>query len=114
MTLTYTWKLTSIKKTNSENLNDVIIGTQWQCTGTDEDGVEGTFSGATPFKSSDVDQNNFVNYSNLTEEIVLGWIKSIVVGGYKDHIDQQILKQIRDKKNTVQEVSGKDFPWITE
>jgi hypothetical protein len=109
--LTYTWKLTNIKKTSNSTLSNVIIQTYWQVTGTDEDGLEGTFSGATPFDISKVDSENFIAWNNLTEETVLGWIKEQVVGGYKEHIDQQMQKQIDSKKNVVVEVSGNDFPW---
>jgi len=112
MALTYTWKLNSLKKTSAANLSNVVIGTTWQLTGTDEDNFSGAFSGATPFKVAEVDPNNFIEYNSLTEEIVLGWIQNIVVGGYKEHIDEQIGKQIRDKKNPVEDVSGNTLPWI--
>ena len=111
MALTYSWKLTSLKKTSNLTLSNVIIQTYWQVTGTDEDGDDGTFSGATPFDISKVDPENFIAWNDLTEETVLGWIKELVVGGYKEHIDQQMQKQIDSKKNAVVEVSGNDFPW---
>lgn len=111
MTLTYTWKLRSLKKTSTADFNDIIVGTQWELTGTDEDGDSGTFHGATPFKAEDVDGDGFITYEELTEEAVLGWIKAVVVGSYKDHIDEQIMKQIRGKKNPVVEVNSGSFPW---
>ncbi len=111
MALTYSWKLTSLKKTSNLTLSNVIIQTYWQVTGTDEDGDDGTFSGATPFDISKVDPENFIAWNDLTEETVLGWIKEQVVDGYKEHVDQQIQKQIDSKKSIVVEVSGNDFPW---
>jgi hypothetical protein len=94
MSLTYTWKLKSLKKTSTGNYQDLIVGTQWECTGTDSANNSGTFSGATPFKAEDVNNDGFVTYEELTEEAVLSWVKAIVVGGYKQHIDEQIQKQI--------------------
>ena len=111
MALTYTWELTSLKKTSAANLSNVIVGTQWKLTGTDENGNDGTFSGATPFDLATVDPSNFVAYENLTANTVLGWIQAVVVGGYKDHIDEQIQKQIDTKINPVEDVSGNTFPW---
>lgn len=109
MSLTYTWKIKSLKKTSGADLSDVIVGTQWQVTAVDEDGNEGKFDGATPFNLSTVNPDNFIAYEDLTEEIVLGWIKSVVVGGYWSHVNEQILKQIELKKNPVVEVS--ELPW---
>ena len=111
MALTYEWELTSLKKTNAANISNVIVGTQWKLTGTDADGDSGSFSGATPFTPDDVDLNSFVEYDALTANTVLSWIQSVVVGGYKDHIDEQIQKQIDVKKNPIDEVSGNTFPW---
>jgi len=109
MAITYTWKVTGLKKTSTEGLSDVVIGTQWNCKGTDEDGNEGTFSGATPFKASDVNVDSFVNFSQLTEETVLSWIKPVVTGGYWDHVKEQIQKQINGKKNPIVDVPH--MPW---
>lgn len=111
MSLTYTWKLKSLKKTSTGDYENLIVGTQWECTGTDADGNEGTFFGATPFKAEDVESESFVAYNDLTEETVLSWIKSIVVGGYKQHVDEQIQKQIDGKKNPIVEVNSDQLPW---
>ena len=42
----------------------------------------------------------------LTEEVVLDWIKAIVVGGYEEHVNGMIAKQIADKAVTEQ-----SMPW---
>ena len=110
--LTYNWKLINLRKTTAANLSNVVIGTTWTLTGTDVDDYSGTFSGATPFKVAELDPNDFIDYNSLTEDIVLGWVQAVVVGSYKDHIDEQINKQIRDKKNPVEEASGNTLPWI--
>ena len=111
MSLTYTWKLKSLKKTSTGDYQDLIVGTQWECTGTDSDGHSGTFHGATPFRAEDVNGDGFVTYEELTEEAVLSWVKAIVVGGYKEHIDEQIQKQIDGKKNPIIDVDSNSLPW---
>jgi hypothetical protein len=110
--LTYNWKLKTLKKTGVANLNNVIIGTQWELKGTDADGNFAFFHGATPFRAEEVDPNNFIDYNSLTEETVLGWIKPAVTGGYWDHVNEQILKEIDSKKNPVEDVYGENLPWI--
>jgi hypothetical protein len=115
MALTYTWKIKNLKKQDdpSLQLNDIIVQTYWECTGTDEDGNTGTFHGATPFEPDQVDPDNFTTYENLTEAQVLGWIQDIVNGnpGYKQHIDEQIQKQIDAIVRPVVEVSADALPW---
>jgi len=115
MALTYTWKLTGLKKQDTADLSDLVIGTRWELKGTNEAGVFGTFSGATPLDIPDADEEGYVPYSELTEEMVLGWVQNIVSGSgpgnYMDHIDEQINKQINEKTYTLLEVQENDLPW---
>lgn len=111
MAITYTWSLTSLKKKSTGALDDIIVQTYWQKKGTDEDGIEGTFSGATPFDPDQADPENFTTFEELTEEQVLGWIQTIVVGSYEQHVNEKIAEQIESKKNPVSEVSSGAFPW---
>jgi hypothetical protein len=111
MAITYTWKLTSLKKRNVGSLSGVVFQTYWTKTGTDENGNSGSFSGATPFDPAQVDPNNFTSWDQLTEEIILGWIKEIVVGDYETHVNEQIQRQIDEKINASEEVGSGKFPW---
>lgn len=116
MAITYTWKVTGVKTKNQvneegETLQDAVVQTYWQKTGTDENGNDGSFSGATPFTAANVSQGSFVPFASLTEEIVLGWIQSVVSGDYEEHVNGKIAKQIDEKVN---EVSESSLPWATE
>jgi hypothetical protein len=115
MGLTYEWKLTGLRKQNSENVNDAVVGTNWKLTGTDEDGNVGTFSGATPFTISSINTGSFIEYSSLTEDIVLGWVKNYVSGSgptnYMEHINKQIQKEIVATKWVKVEVDEANLPW---
>jgi hypothetical protein len=114
MAITYTWKLTSLKKIDKHGLEEAIFQTYWKKIGTDEDGNEGEFSGATPFDISKVDPNEYIPYNELTEEIVLGWIKPVVVNEYEKHVNEQIQKAIDAKKYSTVEVQADSMPWIPE
>ena len=114
MSLTYTWKVTGIKTRDEvnelgETLQNAVVQTYWQKIGTDADGNEGTFSGATPFTAANVPAGEFVPLAELTEETVIGWIQDVVVGGYEEHVNSMIQKQIDDK--TITDVA---LPWAPE
>jgi len=106
--MTYTWKITGVKTVDTDSVTDVVIQTYWEKTGTDENGNQGTFSGATPFSQSSINPENFIPYAQLTEEIVLGWIQAAVVGSYGEHVNEQIQKQI-DAKN----IKQPRLPWAS-
>ena len=117
MALTYTYKITSLKVrdqvTDSVTLKNAVVQTYWTLTGTDENGNEGTFSGATPFTADPTDSSGpFIPFEQLQEEDVIAWISSVVNSnaGYKAHIDEQIQKQIDDKVNPMTEPT---MPWAT-
>lgn len=116
MAINYTWAIKSLSKTSGNGLDDVIVGTRWEVTGTDDsDNTSGTFIGATPFTLNSVNPESFVEYSSLTEETVLGWIKhhvsSSTTTGYWDHISERIQKTINDKRGVIKNVDEFDLPW---
>ena len=113
MALTYKWKLTGLQKQNTTDITNLVVGTRWQVTGTDENGNEGTFDGGTPFDAPDEGQEGFVPYEELTEELVLGWIKSYVnsQSSYWEHINERIQKQIDETKWSKEDVTTENLPW---
>jgi hypothetical protein len=115
MALTYEWKLTGLRKQDTADVTDLVVGTQWKLTGTNENGTSGTFSGATPLDIPDADEEGFIPYEELTEELILGWIQNIVSGSaptnYMDHINKQIQKEIAQKEYSIKDVSEMDLPW---
>ena len=112
MALTYTWAIKTLRKQNDQvnNLSDVIVYVQWECTGTDENGNTGTFNGAAPLELNPAD---FKPYASLTEADVITWIQDIVNGnpGYNSHINDEIQKQIDATVNPATEVTSEDLPW---
>lgn len=106
MSINYTWKITSMKVKNVDDLDNVVVQTYWQKKGIDDEGNEGFFNGATPIKVSS-NTSNFIEYSDLTQDIVLSWIIPIVDN---KHVDEQIKKQIENKRNPIIEMN---IPWNT-
>jgi hypothetical protein len=115
MAITYTWKLTSLKKyDNYEGTDHVVFQTYWKKTGTDENGNTGEFSGATPLDITAINTGTFISYSELTEEDVLSWIKPVVVGEYERHVNEKIADQIRAKSMVEVQIESNNLPWIPE
>jgi hypothetical protein len=115
MGYTYDWKLTGIRKQNTDTLDNVIVNTYWRLTGVDETGHSGSFTGATPLSLDSVDTASFTTYEELSENQVLGWVKDIVSGSgpsnYWSHIQSQIEKDINVHKYNRVMVMENDLPW---
>ncbi len=112
MAITYTWKLTSLKKVAVGTFDGLVCLIFWKKLGPDSDNNVGEFSGATPFTpAADADPATFAKFEDLTEAQVLNWVKAIVIGGYETHVNEAIQAQIDAKKNPVTEVQDGKFPW---
>ena len=108
MAITYEWDITNLRKAPAlDDLENVIVHVRWTCTGTDENGTTGMFSGATPLSSPD--SENFTAYADLTKEQVLEWVQAVVVGEYWNHVSGQIAKQILKKNDPWSDVET--APW---
>lgn len=111
MAITYTWKLTGLKKMDKGGIEGVVFQTYWKKIGTDENGNTGEFSGATPISADSVTEDDFIPYEQLTEETVLSWVKPVVVGQYESHVNGVIAKQIEEKVTPTVHVDESQLPW---
>ena len=109
------WKIRSVRRVNTEDFENAIIGTNWKVTLVDEDGYSGSFDGATPFRTEDINPHTFTSWDSLTETQVLSWVKSYVSESrgtqYWDHIEKVVGKQIRDSKSPVKTLTEDFLPW---
>ena len=112
MVLSYTWKIKSIKKQDepSLQLDDIVVQIYWECTGTDENNISGTYHGATSWFAWQADAENFIPYNDLTEADVIGWVENAV---NMSLINEQILKQISAIAHPITEVGSDALPWVT-
>lgn len=94
MNITYSWKITALKKAPSlDGLSNVITHVRFDYTGTDADSGEShTFHGACPIGAPSAD--NFSEITTLTEEQVIEWAKA---NHPTDHMNEVIEKVISDK-----------------
>ena len=116
MAFTYTYTVRNLKVKDEvnaagETLTNAVVQTYWDIVGTDEEGNEGSFTGATPFSAANVPAGSFTTFEDLEEATVIGWITNVIDSdpGYKAHIDMQIQKEI--DKDIAVEKTGADLPW---
>ncbi len=108
MAITYTWKITAMKKAPSmDGLSDVITGLNFDYTGKKGE-LEGTFHGACPVGSPD--SENFTALADLKETDVIEWAKA---NHPVDHMNEVIEKQIADQE-TPKNVEVDALPWVSE
>ena len=108
MAITYTWKITAMKKAPSmDGLSDVITGLNFDYTGKKGD-LEGTFYGACPVGAPD--SENFTALADLKEADVIEWAKA---NHPVEHMNEVIEKQIADQE-TPKNVEVGTLPWIEE
>ena len=105
MAITYTWKITAMKKAPSlDDLSDVITHINFEYKGVDENDNEGVFNGACPIPAPDAE--NFTALADLTEAEVIEWAKA---NHPTDHMNEVIEKQIADKITPKNEEAA--MPW---
>lgn len=113
MAINYSWSVNTLKKKNLEGQQDVVVQAYWTKTGTDENGLTGTFSGVTSFTLTP--GSDFITYEDLDEITVLGWIQTKLETDpviSEEKINIQIQQQIDDKKGLVTKMPW-ELPTVT-
>ena len=114
MAITYTWKITALKKAPSmDGLSDVITGINFDYTGSKGSGnnkKEYTFHGACPVGAPDAE--NFVALADLKEADVIEWAKA---NHPVDHMQEVIAKGIAEQETpSNEEVLSSELSWLPE
>lgn len=104
--ITYTWKINRLDCSPLENgLENVVKVAHWTLTATDENGVSSSISNSYPFQGAT--SNSFINYSDLTEEVVSGWLQnSLDTGFLYKKLSDEILSQYQPP------IISPPLPWI--
>lgn len=61
---------------DEDGLTNVVQTVHWRLTGTDENNVSSEVYGATSFPTPS--QEGFIPFDQLTEDIVVGWLSSVL------------------------------------
>jgi hypothetical protein len=106
--ITYTSYIHTLYTASSENgLTNVVKVIGWTLRGEEqgEGGLSFERTGAASLESPD--SNSFTPYSDLTEEMVWGWIESSL-NDYIPVLKDEIAKAIADQHNPI---VAMDLPW---
>jgi hypothetical protein len=107
MSVIYTWKILGLRTTTTEDRNNIIVGVDWEKTGT-ENGFKGSYTDFASFPISAVNTDSFVPFEELTEDEVLIWVRNTISGEFETVVDMQIKSQIDSQANQTVAV---ELPW---
>jgi GTP cyclohydrolase FolE2 len=112
MAISYSWKITALKKAPSlDGLSDVITHVNFVYTGSKGSGnnkIEAEFNGACPIGSPD--SENFIALADLKESDVIAWAQA---NHPVEHMQEVIGKSISDQE-TPTNVEVESLPWVEE
>jgi hypothetical protein len=115
--MNYTWKITGIKKKSVGDTADFVYQVYWSKTGTNSEGVTGYCQGAFLYEEPDggIDSDAFISFEDLTEEVVLSWVKSQIDSEDEDAINNRIDRDIEMSETISEESRHSNFtstlPW---
>lgn len=112
MAITYTWKITGVKKAPSlDGLSNVITHVNFDYTGSKGSGAnkkESTFHGACPVGAPD--SESFIDIDKVTEANVIEWAQA---NHPVDHMNEVIGKKIAELETpTNVEVNSSELSWL--
>jgi len=102
----FEFKILSIKKTNLQNQNDVITSITWQVIGKYNNIIEQHTCERQFLQMELENQETFIDYNSLTEDIVKSWIMDDEL---LDNIKSSVANKIDSQLEPQEEI--KEFPW---
>lgn len=103
----YTFKVNRMSATDTTEFQKAVVVVDWVKIGTDENGLTGEYYGINQFDITSISPESFTPYEDLTEEIVIGWIKDKIFDD--SYVNRMIDDQIKKKKNPQYNVN---LPWL--
>ena len=111
MAIEYSWSVTSMYTLPQvEGYDDVVVLAEWAVSGTDGTYTSSIGSNTTQFTISE-DDPDFTPYDELTEEQVVGWIKSTLGEDGVASYEASIAGNIKSQANPPVEPSNQPLPW---
>lgn len=106
--INYTWKIHAITKRTINSVDSVVFTVVWEKFGIDSDGYSGSVKMAANFNIDDIDESSFVPYEELTEEILIEWIKNFID---EETVNQSIEEEIEKSRSNWIQVNDGNLPW---
>lgn len=106
--INYSWKIHSLTKRTINNIESVIFTVVWEKFGIDENGYSGSIKTTISFNINEIDENSFIPYEQLTEEILIEWVKDFTD---EESINKGIETEIEKAKSQWIQINDGEFPW---
>jgi hypothetical protein len=104
----YTWKVTNLYTQTIDGKEDYVVTALYITTGVDGE-YSASLSGSSQFSTADVAE--FIPYADLTEEVVIAWIKETLGENGIISIEACINGQIESEKNPLVTPQNTPLPW---
>ena len=104
----FTWNVTNLFTETIDGKEDYVVTAYYETIGVDET-YKASLSNIAQFSTEDV--GTFIPYADLTEEVVIGWIKESLGEGGVESIEACINGQIESEKNPPQVPVNTPLPW---
>ena len=109
--LVLSWKVLSMRTVTNSRIQEAVMEVTWECTGRDTEGNEGTYVDTTRFDTNKLNKEELIDVKDLTEEMVVYWLRDSFNERFIDHVHAQITNDINLKKSLVMEFSSSGLPW---
>lgn len=106
--INYTWKIHSLTKRTINTVDSVVFTVVWEKFGIADDGYSGSIKTSTGFDIEDIDTEIFVPYDQLTEEIIIDWVKNVID---EDSINRGIDTEIEKARSGWMQIDVEKLPW---
>ena len=106
--INYTWKVTKLYTETIEGKKDYVVIANCETIG-----VDGEFTASVPnvIQFSTEEVTTFIPYADLTEELIVGWIKEVLTEEGVLAIEESIANQIAMQKNPPVTPEITPLPW---
>lgn len=112
MSAIFTWKISSLEvRPNFNNMNNVVYNVHWLYSAVDGEASSSIY-GSTQLDYENTDPNSFVDYNNLTEEVVIGWLTTTLGQEKIDSYKSILVTQIESSKNPTS--LSPQLPWSNQ
>lgn len=110
MSITYNWTISALNCIpNLEGKEDYVVTAHYRCEGTDGTYVGSVYNTA-PF-TQDPNKTDYVPFSELTEEMVIGWVKGYL--GEEGVVAAENAIQIQIQNQINPPIITPPLPWAT-
>lgn len=109
MAITYTWTATNLSTLNTDYGDDYVVDVEFTVVGT-EDSYSYTMMGFKSFEVKAVE--NFTPFTELTNDLVVGWIKADMTAEGTSFYETKISEEIDAQKNPTPTPISRRAPWL--